>query len=178
MNFRRYETLILLSPSLVGDQVEAFKSKVDSILTTGGGQVIRIEEWGRKRLAYPVRKEIFGYYLLYDFRARPTLANELERNFKIDEQVYKYLTLVLDSNFTEERLKAVQEALANEASRRDKEQAQINEAKNADAEKNSQTGNGFDDDYPDESDSESDLDVPSDLEPQDAEPDSGSEITN
>jgi small subunit ribosomal protein S6 len=171
MIFRRYESLILLSASLVSEQVEAFKSKVDSILTAGGGQVIRIEEWGRKRLAYPVRKDIYGYYILYDYRARPELADELERNLSIDEQVTKYLTLVLDKNFTESALEAVKEALANEASRHDKEQAQPSDAQQTDADSDSDAA----DDDRDDSFADDDDEYSSAMEPLNAPDDQSSQ---
>jgi small subunit ribosomal protein S6 len=102
----------MLSPNLEIEQIEGFRSKIDGALAAGKGQVVRVDEWGRRRLAYPVRKEMFGYYILYDFRAHATLAAEIERQLKIDERVFKYLTLVLDKNFTEESLKTVLERLA------------------------------------------------------------------
>ncbi|MDR1310031.1 MAG: 30S ribosomal protein S6 [Deltaproteobacteria bacterium] len=131
MFFRRYETLILLSPHLTTDQLAAFKGKVEGILAKGEGQVVRLEERGRQKLAYPVRRELFGYYLLYDYRAKSSLAAELERNLKIDEQVFKYLTLVQDKNFTEEKYQTVLANIASEAARRETEQAQAAEAREA-----------------------------------------------
>ncbi|MDR2443816.1 MAG: 30S ribosomal protein S6 [Deltaproteobacteria bacterium] len=121
MDFRRYETLILLSPNLSPDQIEAFKTKIGGVIDTGGGKIVRFDEWGRRRLAYPVKKELYGYYVLYDYRAQPPLAAELQRNCKIDEQVFKYLTLILERDFSEQRYEAVLEQLANEANRREKE---------------------------------------------------------
>jgi small subunit ribosomal protein S6 len=131
MYFRRYETLILLSPHLASDQLAAFKSKVEGILSKGEGQIVRCEERGRQKLAYPVNRELFGYYILYDYRAKSELAAELERNLKIDEQVFKYLTIVQDKNFTQEKYQAVLDHLANEASKREKEQALAAEARAA-----------------------------------------------
>ncbi|MDR3204755.1 MAG: 30S ribosomal protein S6 [Deltaproteobacteria bacterium] len=117
MDFRRYETLILLSPNLASEQIAAFKNKIEAIINNGQGQIVRIEEWGRRKLAYPVCKELYGYYILYDYRGQNFLAAELERNLKIDEQVFKYLTLILERNFTEEKLNVVLEHLAAEANR-------------------------------------------------------------
>jgi small subunit ribosomal protein S6 len=123
MHPRRYETLILLAPNLEPGGLEAFKNKVDGILSAGEGQLVRFEDWGRRRLAYPVQRELFGYYLLYDFQGSPALAAELERNLKIDEKVFKYLTLVLDRKFTAEDLAAAREKLLAEAARREAEKA-------------------------------------------------------
>lgn len=121
MHPRRYETLILLAPNL--EAPENFKSKIEGILEAGGGQVVRFEDWGRRRLAYPVQKEIYGHYLLYDYQGSPALAAELERNLKIDEKVFKYLTLVLAKKFTAEDLDAAKEKLLAEAARRESEKA-------------------------------------------------------
>ena len=127
MHPRRYETLILLAPSQQ-ESVEAFKSKVMGILEAGGGHLVRFEDWGRRRLAYPVQKEIYGYYLLYDYQGGPALAAELERNLKIDEKVFKYLTLLLAKKFTAEDLAAVHEKIQAEAARREAEKARREEA--------------------------------------------------
>ncbi|MDR2352446.1 MAG: 30S ribosomal protein S6 [Deltaproteobacteria bacterium] len=103
MHPRRYETLILLSPQITQEQSEAFINKVNRILEKGNAKLVRFEDWGRKPLAYPVRKSLYGNYMLFDYQAFPEVAFEIKRNLKIDELVYKHLTLVLDRQFTEER---------------------------------------------------------------------------
>jgi small subunit ribosomal protein S6 len=130
MHPRRYETLILLAPGL--ETLEAFKTKVEGILEAGGGQLVRFEDWGRRRLAYPVQKELYGHYLLYDYQGGPALAAELERNLKIDEKVFKYLTLVLAKKFTAEDLAAAREKIQAEAARRESEKARREEAETED----------------------------------------------
>lgn len=128
MHPRRYETLVMLTPNLEAEVMETFKTKVDGIMATEGGQLVRFEDWGRRRLSYPVKKEMFGHYLLYDFQGSPALAAELERNLKIDEKVFKYLTLVLDKKFTDEDLTNAKEALVAEAARREAEKARAAQA--------------------------------------------------
>lgn len=127
MHPRRYETLIMLSPNLAAEDMETFKNKVDTIMAADGGQTVRFEDWGRRRLSYPVKKEMFGHYLLYDFQGSPKLSAELERNLKIDEKVFKYLTLVLDKKFTDEDLTAARDKLVAEAARREAEKAKARE---------------------------------------------------
>ena len=141
MHPRRYEILILLAPN--PEYVETFKSKVEGILEAGGGHLIRFEDWGRRRLAYPVQKELYGYYLLYDYQGGPALAAELERNLKIDEKVFKYLTLLLAKKFTAEDLAAVHEKIQAEAARRESEKARPEETDaetDADAETDTEAG--------------------------------------
>ncbi len=122
---------MMLAPNLPAEEMEAFKEKVASIMETGGAKLVRFEDWGRRRLAYPVRKEMFGHYLLYDFQGSPELSSELERNLKIDEKVFKYLTLVLDKKFTDEDLARAKENLLAEAARREAEKAKAAEAAEA-----------------------------------------------
>ncbi len=131
MHPRRYETLIMLAPNLPAEELAAFKEKVAGIMESGQGQPVSFEDWGRRRLAYPVRKEMFGHYLLYDFQGSPELAAELERNLKIDEKVFKYLTLLLDKKFTDEDLEKAKENLLAEAARREAEKAKAREAAEA-----------------------------------------------
>ncbi len=147
MHPRRYETLIMLSPNLAAEEMDAFKKKVESIIEAEGGKVVAFEDWGRRRLAYPVHKELFGSYLLYDFQGSPALAAELERNLKIDEKVFKYLTLVLSKKFTDEDLAAAKEKLAADAARRQAEQAKAEAEANVEAD---------DDDQPEAEDQNSD----------------------
>jgi small subunit ribosomal protein S6 len=131
MHPRRYETLIMLAPNLPAEEMDAFKEKVNTIMETGKGQLVSFEDWGRRRLAYPVQKELFGHYLLYDFQGSPELSSELERNLKIDEKVFKYLTLVLDKKFTDEDLVAAKENLLAEAARREADRQKAREAAEA-----------------------------------------------
>jgi small subunit ribosomal protein S6 len=103
MHPRRYETLILLSPNLNPVDLDKFKDKIQGILDQGNAKIVLMEDWGRKMLAYPVHKEHYGIYLLYDYQAMPEVESEIKRNLKIDENVFKSLTLVLDRQFTDER---------------------------------------------------------------------------
>jgi small subunit ribosomal protein S6 len=103
MHPRRYETLILLSPNITPAELETFKTKVEQILEKDAAKVVRFEDWGRKPLAYPVKKELFGHYVLYDFQAMPDTEAELKRNLKIDELVHKHLTILLDPQFTDQK---------------------------------------------------------------------------
>ncbi|MDR1606912.1 MAG: 30S ribosomal protein S6 [Deltaproteobacteria bacterium] len=112
---RRYETLILLSPKLGKPEIEAFKAKIDGILAQGQGQIVRYQDWGHRRLAYPVNKEVNGNYLLFDYQGQPALSSELERNLKIDEHVFKFLTIVLEKDFTDQRLEETLSQLAKDA---------------------------------------------------------------
>ncbi|MDR2199455.1 MAG: 30S ribosomal protein S6 [Deltaproteobacteria bacterium] len=119
MHPRRYETLILLSPGMSPVDLDKFKAKVENILESGGARVLQTEDWGRKVLAYPVRKEHYGVYLLYDYQALPAVEAELKRNLKIDENVFKSLTLLLDRQFTNERFEQEKEKILAKAQKKE-----------------------------------------------------------
>jgi len=116
---RRYETLVLLDPDLSPEELEQTKQKFIDIINQMKGALLRWEDWGRRPLAYPVNKQLRGYYWLLDFSGFPTLLTELERQMRLDERVYKYLTLVLDKDFTEEKRQAEIERIQSERARRE-----------------------------------------------------------
>ncbi|MEW5724767.1 MAG: 30S ribosomal protein S6 [Thermodesulfobacteriota bacterium] len=121
---RRYETLVLLSPDLAEEEHEQAKKKLTDIIEKMSGRLVRLEDWGRRRLAYPVRKQMYGVYVLMDYMGTPELLGELERNMRIDERVWKHMSLILDKNFTDEKYQTELDRLSAEAARREAEKAQ------------------------------------------------------
>lgn len=134
MHPRRYETLVLMAPNLPPEEFDRLKNKLDGIITGQKGNIVRYEDWGRRRLAYPVHKEMYGRYVLYDFQGSPELANELERNLKIEENIYKHLTLILAKKFTDEDLNREWERQASEKARLEAERAKEAEDRAKEAE--------------------------------------------
>jgi ribosomal protein S6 len=123
MHPRRYETLILLSPSLSPADLDAFKARVEGILADGKARILQTEDWGRRVLAYPVKKQHYGIYVLYDYQASPEAEAELKRNLKIDENVLKSLTLILDKRFTDERFEQERERVLAKAQKKEAQAA-------------------------------------------------------
>lgn len=93
---RRYETVVILDPEMADDEIRNFTEKYSNLVRTSGGELIKIEDWGSKRLAYLVKKRDRGRYLLFDFVGQPALITELERQFKISEEVMKFLSVKID----------------------------------------------------------------------------------
>lgn len=116
---RRYETLVLLDPDLSPEELDQTKQKFIDVVGQMKGDLLRWEDWGRRPLAYPVNKQMRGYYWLLDFSGDPALLTELERQMRLDERVYKYLSLVLDKDFTEEKRQAEIERIESEKARRE-----------------------------------------------------------
>lgn len=107
---RRYEAVVIIEPDLADDEVKALTERYSDLIKSQDGEVIKIEDWGIKKLAYLVRKRDKGRYILFDFVSGPTLISELERQFKITENVMKYLTVKLDEDVDLEAFKAVEKA--------------------------------------------------------------------
>jgi small subunit ribosomal protein S6 len=103
---RRYESVVVLDPEVPDDDVRAFTERFSTVITTGGGEIIKIEDWGLKRLAYLVKKRDRGRYILFDFVGVPALITEMERQLKIAEDVMKFLSVKLDEEVDLEAFKA------------------------------------------------------------------------
>ena len=102
---RRYEAVVILHPDMGEDDVRNFTEKYTELVKTSGGEIIKIEDWGLKRLAYLVKKKEKGRYILFDFVGNPALISEMERQFKISEDVMKYLSVKLDHDVDLEAFK-------------------------------------------------------------------------
>lgn len=106
---RRYETFIILDPDLSEDLRRPVIERVKEVMTQMGGSLLRMEEWGSRRLAYTIGKKERGYYVRFDFCGSGQLVNEMERFFRIDERVLKHMSVLLDS---EPNLERIQEEMA------------------------------------------------------------------
>lgn len=84
-----YEALYVLKPDMEDEARAELISKFSGIITEDGGEIEGIDEWGKRRLAYPIDYINDGYYVLVNFKAKPELPAELERNFKISEYVLR-----------------------------------------------------------------------------------------
>ncbi|RLB19701.1 MAG: 30S ribosomal protein S6 [Deltaproteobacteria bacterium] len=102
---RFYETLYLLSPELSHDDYKAVLEKFNGIIEKNGGVVIRVDEWGKKDLAYRVRKFDKGFYVLLQFCGPPGITALLERDLRLDDRVMKYQTIKLKDKADPEQLK-------------------------------------------------------------------------
>ena len=93
---RRYETIFIASPTLTDEQAEELVRHFEGIIAEQAGELLKTEKWGRKKLAYEVQKFSEGYYTLFEMNAGPTLIAELERRFRNDDAVIKFLSVRMD----------------------------------------------------------------------------------
>ena len=95
---QQYETVIILTPLLSEEIAKEAIAKFKSILTEGGAEIIHEDNWGLKKLAYPIEKKTTGFYHLTEFKAPGELINRLELEYKRDERVMRFLTIALDKH--------------------------------------------------------------------------------
>ena len=94
-----YETVFILNPVLSDDQAKDAVEKFKKVLTKGKAEVINVEQWGLKKMAYPIQKKPTGFYNLIEFATENTaIINLLETEFRRDESVMRFLTTVLDKH--------------------------------------------------------------------------------
>jgi small subunit ribosomal protein S6 len=95
---RNYETVFILNPVLSEDQAKDTVEKFVKILEKAEAKVVNVEQWGLKKLAYPINKKSTGFYNLIEFEAGSTVVASLETEFRRDESVMRFLTTVLDKH--------------------------------------------------------------------------------
>jgi len=100
---RKYETFFIIDPDLTEEAYTLAGEKLKGIVNANGGAVLTYVPWGKKKLAYPVKKRSQGLYILMEYGGGPELVAELERNMRLDERVLKFITVKLDDRFDPEK---------------------------------------------------------------------------
>lgn len=95
---KNYETVFILNPVLSEDQAKDTVEKFVKVLKKAKADIVNTENWGLKKLAYPIQKKSTGFYALVEFAAAPETVNTLETEFRRDESVMRFLTTVLDKH--------------------------------------------------------------------------------
>ena len=93
-----YETVFILNPVLSEDQMKDTVEKFVKVLKNNNAEVLNIEHWGLRKLAYPIQKKSTGFYALIEFSASPKMIETLETEYRRDESVMRFLTMVLDKH--------------------------------------------------------------------------------
>ena len=102
---RRYEIMFIVDPSLPEEEIDQLNSEVEKQITEAGGVVDSIEKMGRRKLAYEVKRRTDGFYVLFTVVADGDIVKEVERRFRVLDQVIRYLTVRIDTE--EKRLEKV-----------------------------------------------------------------------
>jgi small subunit ribosomal protein S6 len=117
---RNYESLYIIHPEVVGDELTAMVEKFQKVLTDQGAEIYNLDNWGVRKLAYPINKVERGCYVQTLFTAGPEVIAEFERRMRLDEKVLRFLTVKVDGEFpaievaAEEAATEVQEEVSTE----------------------------------------------------------------
>jgi len=95
---REYETTYILRPNTTNEGVAEVNTRIKGIIEGMGGKVIKVDNWGKRRLAYEVAKERKGIYLYWQYLATPGVVEETERNLRMLDSVIRYLSVKVDEN--------------------------------------------------------------------------------
>jgi len=117
---RTYETIVVIDSLLKSEEIDAVIEKVTRIINNNGGTIKSADHWGKKRLAYEIKKRQYGYYVEIIFEGPGNIIKTLEREYRLDENILRYLSLLLDRKAIEyiedqkiRRVKSKEEKLAN-----------------------------------------------------------------
>jgi len=93
---RKYEVMYIIKPDLEEEKYAAIIEKYNALIQNNGGEVLKVEPWGKRRLAYEINKIREGYYVLLHMACENDFPAELERNFKIAEEIMRFLVIRID----------------------------------------------------------------------------------
>lgn len=113
---RRYETILIVHPDVSEDDVGGLVSRYSDIIAAQKGIIAKIERWGKRKLAYLIRKQTRGNYVLIDYAGTSATVNELERNLKIEDRILKFMTVLTSKKVEREALEKEIAEKAKEAS--------------------------------------------------------------
>ncbi len=102
---RRYETIIIIDPDLSEEQRAPLFERCNDLIPQYGGLLVMHDDWGQKKLAYDINKKSRGHYTRLDYCGTGDLVDELERFFRIDDRVLKFMTVLLEKQVDIERIK-------------------------------------------------------------------------
>ncbi len=92
---RTYQTIVVIDSLLKSEEIDAIIEKILRIINNNGGKVINVDRWEKRRLAYEIKKRQYGYYVEIIFEAPSNLVKILERDYRLDENILRYLTVTL-----------------------------------------------------------------------------------
>lgn len=101
---RRYETIFIIRPSAGDEEINRIIENTRQIILDEKGTIIELNKWGMKKLAYSIKKESLGFYVFCDFAGTPAAVAEIERKFRIDDLVLKYMTIKTADSINEEEI--------------------------------------------------------------------------
>ena len=96
----QYETIFIINPDLDESQIDDVTEGVKTAIESGGGKVLKVDPWGKKRLAYAVKQHTDGYYVLIVFESSPEFVNQLSGHYRITERIIKHIIVQFEGDLT------------------------------------------------------------------------------
>ncbi|MGD9107248.1 MAG: 30S ribosomal protein S6 [Desulfobacterales bacterium] len=127
---RRYETIFIIDPDLSEEGHAPLFERLKDLFLQHNGLLVVVDEWGARKLAYEIKKKTRGYYVRLDYCGTGILVNEIERFFRIDDRVLKYMTVLIEKDVDIENVK-------EEIARTEAEKAQAEQSDESNAVQNS-----------------------------------------
>jgi small subunit ribosomal protein S6 len=94
---RHYENLVIVKPTLTEEEIKNTLALVEEVITSNGGEIIGRDAMGMKKLAYPIEKNVRGYFYVMYYTVAPSAISEIERRFRINEEILRFVTMKYDS---------------------------------------------------------------------------------
>ena len=95
---REYETIFILKPDVSNEVIGATNTKIRGVIEAGGGTMLKVENWGRRKLAYEVKKQLKGIYIFFRYLGNPGLVEEVERNLRLTDVVIRQYSIKMAEN--------------------------------------------------------------------------------
>jgi small subunit ribosomal protein S6 len=99
---KRYEVIAIVKSDLPDDDITTLIERIEKIITKRKGLIVKIDKWGKRRLAYEISKQKDGYYFIIDLVGDGPIIDEIERNYKIDDRILKFITIKKEGAVTSE----------------------------------------------------------------------------
>jgi len=95
---RNYENLVIVKPTLTAEEIQASIAAIEEVITSNGGEIATTDSMGMRKLAYPIDKNERGYFHVIYYSIAPSAINEIERRFRINEELLRFVTIKYDTN--------------------------------------------------------------------------------
>jgi len=109
---RRYDVVFIALSNLPDTEISEIIERYQNMVTERKGLIIKIDKWGKRKLAYDIKKQNMGFYVLFDFAGDSKIVDEVERNLKIDEKILKFLTVKTAEEITADEVDQIITAAA------------------------------------------------------------------
>lgn len=137
---RRYETVYITDADVSEEDRNLVFERTKELISKYNGFLVKFDEWGVKKLAYAIRKKSRGYYICMDYGGDGSLVEEMERSFRIDDKVLKFMTILLAEEVDLELLKEEQVTVGNDAVEEEEVVADSDRNQNAVDDSGAETG--------------------------------------